>query len=463
MSNRPLKNTRIAIVLSVLALLAMTSCSPSVSETIAPSSTPVPPTQEPVQASAPLTEAVLNNGAYQIEEIGTIQLTDGGYENRYGEGETMVDRAGLLSTALGKLNDDDLEDAAVVLWYNSGGSGSFIYLIALVNDNGAPKQIASKLLGDRVQIESLTIQSQQIALQAIVHGPDDPLCCPSQHVTWVYTIQDGRLSQIMEFFADTPTPENTPAPEVTPTIELTPAPEPTTVVEKAVGPLDGTQWALVTYRDQAGDLAAILEGATVTAAFQDGQITGKAACNSYFGSYEAGDGKITFGELGQTEMYCMDPEGIMDLESAYLQDLGLAAGFEIKDGVLTLTGSDNSPVATFGPPIEQNPLIGTWQWIESTTPVGSITVDNPARYVLEFKPGGEFLVTADCNSGSGTYTLNENQLTLEVGPMTLVACPEGSLGDRFVQDLNSAAYYFIEDGDLYIDMMMDSGTLRFGK
>jgi len=45
--------------------------------------------------------------------------------------------------------------------------------------------------------------------------------------------------------------------------------------------------------------------------------------------------------------------------------------------------------------------------------------------------------------------------------MTMAACPEGSLSDDFVQYLGFAAIYFFEEGDLYIDLMADGGTMRF--
>jgi uncharacterized lipoprotein YbaY len=45
--------------------------------------------------------------------------------------------------------------------------------------------------------------------------------------------------------------------------------------------------------------------------------------------------------------------------------------------------------------------------------------------------------------------------------MTLVACPPGSLGDQFMKNLNAAAIYFFEGDNLLIDLMADSGTMRF--
>ena len=39
--------------------------------------------------------------------------------------------------------------------------------------------------------------------------------------------------------------------------------------------------------------------------------------------------------------------------------------------------------------------------------------------------------------------------------------PEESLGDRFAAQLAGAATYFIREGDLYLDLKYDSGTMRF--
>jgi heat shock protein HslJ len=45
--------------------------------------------------------------------------------------------------------------------------------------------------------------------------------------------------------------------------------------------------------------------------------------------------------------------------------------------------------------------------------------------------------------------------------MTLVACPPGSLADQFLTNLKGAAIYFFEGDNLLIDLMVDSGTMRF--
>jgi hypothetical protein len=45
----------------------------------------------------------------------------------------------------------------------------------------------------------------------------------------------------------------------------------------------------------------------------------------------------------------------------------------------------------------------------------------------------------------------------------MAMCPEGSLEERFVRDLAGAAGWFLKDGDLYVDLKYDTGTMRFAR
>ena len=45
--------------------------------------------------------------------------------------------------------------------------------------------------------------------------------------------------------------------------------------------------------------------------------------------------------------------------------------------------------------------------------------------------------------------------------MTLAACPPASRSDDFVKYLGSVAIYFFQDGNLFIDLMADGGTMQF--
>jgi D-alanyl-D-alanine carboxypeptidase len=102
-----------------------------------------------------------------------------------------------------------------------------------------------------------------------------------------------------------------------------------------------------------------------------------------------------------------------------------------------------------------------WQWTSFTNPVEQFDVEGPENYVLTFNEDGTVSVKADCNNAAGSYTADGSSLTIEIGPMTMAACPEGSRSDQFVQLLGGAAIYFFEGGNLFIDLMADGGTLSF--
>jgi len=89
--------------------------------------------------------------------------------------------------------------------------------------------------------------------------------------------------------------------------------------EASADELEGTNWELVFIRKSTP-----IEGRTVTAEFKEGQIGGNLGCNSYFGSYEIAETKMTIDQIGHTEMWCQEPEGIMEQETllaGYLTDV----------------------------------------------------------------------------------------------------------------------------------------------
>jgi heat shock protein HslJ len=107
----------------------------------------------------------------------------------------------------------------------------------------------------------------------------------------------------------------------------------------------------------------------------------------------------------------------------------------------------------------------TWQLTALTHRVanglGVVPEADQANYTIEFKSDGNYQAKADCNQTSGTYTTtSDGGLTIEPGPTTLVACPEGSLSDQYIQGLTNASSYAIADGQLTITLK-DGWTLVF--
>ncbi|MFC1977673.1 DUF4382 domain-containing protein [Chloroflexota bacterium] len=102
--------------------------------------------------------------------------------------------------------------------------------------------------------------------------------------------------------------------------------------------LEDTKWVLQSY-GETGNLTDVLADTEITAEFvsSEGTVKGSASCNTYFGSYEVDSNQLSIpGPIGATEMYCADPEGVMDQEQAYLAILQLAGSYEINGDELRI-------------------------------------------------------------------------------------------------------------------------------
>jgi heat shock protein HslJ len=107
----------------------------------------------------------------------------------------------------------------------------------------------------------------------------------------------------------------------------------------------------------------------------------------------------------------------------------------------------------------------TWQLTAITTKVpafqGVVPQADQSKYTIEFKTDGTYSAKADCNTTSGSYTTTASGgLTIQAGPTTLAACPEGSMSSEYVAALPKATSYAIASGVLKITGS-DQGTLEY--
>jgi len=148
-----------------------------------------------------LTLEQLRNAEYRLPLLGDqdtpIRLIDGMGTLVYGEGATERETVGLIddAVAFGDLDGDGNADAAVAVYTSGGGSGAFIYLVAVLDRYGAPAQAARAYLGDRVRVDSLSISDGRVFAQILAHGPVDGLCCPSVRTTSTFALREGGLLQ----------------------------------------------------------------------------------------------------------------------------------------------------------------------------------------------------------------------------------------------------------------------------
>ena len=89
-----------------------------------------------------------------------------------------------------------------------------------------------------------------------------------------------------------------------------------------------------------------------------------------------------------------------------------------------------------------------WQWVDlqETQPASLSVVPDSGKYLLTLTPDGNFAFTADCNSGSGTYTSEGTSLTLTLGPVTLAECGADSLYSNYISLLGEVTAFGM-DGD----------------
>ena len=146
--------------------------------------------------SAALTAEILRNATYQhgFPKAGQAQLQDGMYEEKIDSDSASVIYLALSDQiAIGDLDGDGVDDAAVVLAANGGGSGTYYSLAAVINQDGTPLHVASASLGDRILLEALDIAAGVITVRMVAHGPDDGLCCPTQRVVHRYQLLGNAL------------------------------------------------------------------------------------------------------------------------------------------------------------------------------------------------------------------------------------------------------------------------------
>jgi len=100
--------------------------------------------------------------------------------------------------ALGDLNGDGAPDGVAIIAYNTGGTGVFFDLEAVLNENGKAAPVASAPLRDRMILRTLDIAAGKIMLDMVQAGPSEPACCPTEEVLRVYNLKGQELVQASE-------------------------------------------------------------------------------------------------------------------------------------------------------------------------------------------------------------------------------------------------------------------------
>ncbi len=290
---------RVGIV-ALTCASAFPACAPQPERNAAPSAAARPSNPAPS-----LDE--LRNATYAGITEGSVRLTAGRWQGApFADGAASRPSVSLVSDfrLTGDVDGDGAEEAIVLLDASSGGSGTFVHL-ALVGRRGDEiVNLATSLVGDRVQVRAGRIVGRRIVLDVIQAGSDDPACCPTQKVTRTWTVAAERLSELDR--------------QANGSVSL--------------ADLGGVEWVLRGF-DVDEPLSADPQ---VTLVFDGPRIAGGSGCNRYFGEARAGarPGELSFGPIGATRMAC--PEPAMAIEQRYLLALGGVQRFGFLAGRLAL-------------------------------------------------------------------------------------------------------------------------------
>jgi heat shock protein HslJ len=237
--------------------------------------------------------------------------------------------------------------------------------------------------------------------------------------------------------------------------------------------LTGRVWQWYYFSDPTAGGRTVANPASYTVLFNaDATVSIVADCNNGSGTYTAAGGSIDVNITALTAAAC--PADSLGTQFAALLNEVVVYSFVGSTLLLELPAdsgglqlSENPPATPqpTPPPQVDSSLVGPlWKWFATSDPaVGSALVPDPAAYSVSFAADGTLALQADCNSGSGIYTADGSNISIDVVQMTRAACPPGSLSDAFVQQLNEVVLYGFDGETLFMDRPADAGTMQFAE
>jgi hypothetical protein len=147
-----------------------------------------------------LTVEKLRNAAYFDDVFARegIRLTEGIFASR--ETPATYRKVGLEKVAFGDMDGNPAtQEAAVLLWADMGGTGNFRFIcIFATGPNGEPEWLASThaSIGDRIKVQDFRIVDGKVLLDALVHGPKDPMCCPSRNTQLAFRLDGRKVARV---------------------------------------------------------------------------------------------------------------------------------------------------------------------------------------------------------------------------------------------------------------------------
>jgi heat shock protein HslJ len=181
----------------------------------------------------------------------------------------------------------------------------------------------------------------------------------------------------------------------------------------------------------------------------------KADCNTGAGGYTVNGTALNLSPAAVTLAYC----GEASQDQLFLSSLMRVSSYEIdRTGHLILNlGEPGNRMVFSAPNATVNvsaPFVGAnWRWV-GTSGSETISVPNPSQYTIAFNATGTYAVKADCNVGSGNYTLNGTKLRIFEGPLTRAYCGDASLDRTYLASLYRVTSYVMDSQDRLVLIMI---------
>lgn len=219
-------------------------------------------------------------------------------------------------------------------------------------------------------------------------------------------------------------------------------------------PRAGGDWTLVSL-EKDGEKISVQTATLSVTDNGDGSyaLSGFSGVNNYSGSLTADGKKITIApNLASTRM--AGPKDAMDFEAAYIEMLGSADSWSVKDSQLSLSGG--KAVARFVRKVLDG---SSWRLVGANT--GNAVVSQDGNITLSFK-GGKAAGFTGINNVTLGYTADEKSgsLSFADGPLTLRAGTgeQGKAERLFLDNIFRTASYSLS-GDRLTFYNADGSTL----
>lgn len=177
--------------------------------------------------------------------------------------------------ATGDLNSDGIEDVALILTKETGGSGTFYYVAAALSGNNKKQGTNAILLGDRIKVSKLEIKDGKVFVHYYDRKQGQSMVDePTVKHSIKLRIEDGNL-----------------------------------LADQQEQSLTGKEWKWVKTVMNNGEKVYPKKVGLFSISFmENGSLYGQTDCNGFFGSFKIQDNQIQVGPLASTRKFCEDSQ-----------------------------------------------------------------------------------------------------------------------------------------------------------